>query len=71
LHLYGCVGGAPRQAITAQLLVTKGKSPAKIILKARIPLKADQAEGGPGWLDAQIGRPRQLFLTEPNPCGSF
>ena len=35
-------------------LVSKGKAPAKTILKARILLKADVAEGGPGWLDAQI-----------------
>ena len=36
------------------MLISKGKAPAKTILKARILLKADQGEGGPGWLDAQI-----------------
>ena len=35
-------------------LISKGKAPAKAILKARILLKADQGEGGPGWLDAEI-----------------
>jgi len=35
-------------------LISKGKAPAKTILKARILLKADQAEGGPCWLDAEI-----------------
>ena len=35
-------------------LISKGKAPAKSILKARILLKADCAEGGPSWLDAQI-----------------
>lgn len=35
-------------------LISKGKAPAKAILKARILLKADQAEDGPGWLDAEI-----------------
>jgi hypothetical protein len=35
-------------------LISKGKSPAKTILKARILLKADQGESGPGWLDAEI-----------------
>jgi hypothetical protein len=35
-------------------LISKGKAPAKAILKARILLKADQAEGGPAWLDAEI-----------------
>ena len=35
-------------------LISKGKARANTILKARILLKADQAEGAPGWLDAQI-----------------
>lgn len=35
-------------------LISKGKAPAKTILKARILLKADQGESGPGWLDAEI-----------------
>ncbi len=37
-----------------EALISKGKAPAKAILKARILLKADQSEGGPGWLDAEI-----------------
>ena len=56
-------------------LIAKGKAPAKAILKARILLKADQAEGGPGWLDDQIlkaldtnltmvSRTREKFVTE-------
>ena len=35
-------------------LISKGTAPAKTILKARILLKADNADGGPGWLDARI-----------------
>lgn len=35
-------------------LVSKGNAPAKTILKARIVLKADEAEGAPSWSDAQI-----------------
>ncbi len=35
-------------------LISKGKAAARRILKARILLKADQAEGGPGWLDVEI-----------------
>ena len=35
-------------------LISKGKAPAKTILKARILLKVDRADGGPGWLDAEI-----------------
>jgi hypothetical protein len=57
------------------VLISKGKAPAKVILKARILLKADQAEGGPGWLDDQIlkaldtnltmvSRTREKFVTE-------
>ena len=37
-----------------EALISKGKASAKAILKARILLKADVAEGGAGWLDAQI-----------------
>lgn len=43
---------AERERLNA--LISKGKAPAKAILKARILLKADQAEDGPGWLDAEI-----------------
>ncbi len=35
-------------------LISKGKAAAKTILKARLLLQADQAEGGPGWLDVEI-----------------
>jgi hypothetical protein len=43
---------AERERLNA--LISKGNASAKAILKARILLKADCAEGGPGWLDAQI-----------------
>ena len=56
-------------------LISKGKAPATAILKARILLKADQAEGGPSWLDAEIvealdtnltmvSRTREAFVTK-------
>lgn len=45
------------------VLISKGKAPAKTILKARILLKADQADGGPGWLDAQIVEALDTNLT--------
>ena len=35
-------------------LISKGKAPAKTILKARILLKADEAEGGDAWTDEAI-----------------
>lgn len=44
-------------------VISKGKAPAKVILKARILLKADQAEGSPGWLDAQIVEALDTNLT--------
>ena len=64
---------AERERLNA--LISKGKAPAKTILKARILLKADQGEGGPGWLDAQIvealdtnlsmvGRVREKLVTK-------
>ena len=43
---------AERERLKA--LISKGKAPAKRILKARILLKADCAGDGPGWLDAKI-----------------
>jgi hypothetical protein len=44
-------------------LISKGKASAKVILKARILLKADQAEGSPGWLDAEIVAALDTNLT--------
>ncbi len=44
-------------------LISKGKAAAKTILKARILLKADQAEGGPGWLDIEIVEALDTNLT--------
>jgi len=44
-------------------LISKGKAPAKVILKARILLKADQSEGGPGWLDDRIVQALDTNLT--------
>jgi len=37
-----------------QALVSRGKGPARRLLKARILLKADVSEGGPGWSDSKI-----------------
>ena len=35
-------------------LVGSGRAPARMLTRARILLKADQGEGGPGWSDAAI-----------------
>ena len=37
-------------------IIAKGKARAKVILKARILLKADQSESGEAWTDEQICR---------------
>lgn len=44
-------------------LISKGKAPAKTILKARILLKADTAKGAPAWLDDQILKALDTNLT--------
>jgi Homeodomain-like domain len=64
-----------RERTRLNILISKGKASAKAILKARILLKADQADGGPAWLDDQIlkaldtnltmvSRTREKFVTE-------
>ena len=45
-----------------ETLIGKGKSPARRILKARILLKADVSDGGPGWSDT-----RMIDALETNP----
>ena len=37
-----------------EALIGKGKSPARLLLKARILLKADVSEAGDGWSDSRI-----------------
>jgi hypothetical protein len=55
--------------------IRSGKRSAQLLTKARILLKADRAEGSPGWLDAQIiealdtnltmvSRVRETFVTK-------
>jgi hypothetical protein len=46
------LGGEEREQLEA--LIRKGKSPAQRLLKARILLKADISQAGPGWTDNQI-----------------
>jgi len=56
-------------------MVSRGKAAARKLMHARILLKADEAEGGPAWADAEIaegldvgtatvGRVRQQFVEE-------
>lgn len=44
------------ERVRLEALLRKGASPAKRLLKARILLKADVGEAGPGWSDAEIHR---------------
>ena len=37
-----------------QKLITSGRGPARLFTRARILLKADQSDAGPGWSDEQI-----------------
>jgi hypothetical protein len=46
------LGGEERQRL--ETLIRKGKGPARRVLKARILLKADISEAGPGWSDNKI-----------------
>lgn len=44
-------------------LISKGKASAKVILKARILLKADRSEAGDGWSDAEICKALDTNVT--------
>ena len=46
------LSGAEREQLEA--LLSKGKSPAQRLLKARILLKADVSDAGEGWSDSRI-----------------
>jgi hypothetical protein len=47
-----CLSGAERARL--RTLIGSGTAPARQLAHARILLKADQGEGGPGWNDAAI-----------------
>ena len=54
-----------RQTLAA--LISKGKHPAALVLKARILLKADVSEAGEGWSDSRTSlRHRMTCLTHPD-----
>ena len=46
------LSGEERKSLKS--LVSSGKGPARMFTRARIVLKADVAEGGPGWPDEKI-----------------
>lgn len=53
----------PEERGRLEAMIEKGKTSAKAVLKARILLKADRAEGAPGWLDAAIVEALDTNLT--------
>lgn len=42
------------QRAELRTLVGSGSAPARVLTRARVLLKADHGEGGPGWSDAAI-----------------
>ena len=44
-------------------LIAAGKAAAQKLAHARILLKADQAEGGPGWIDEQIAEALEVSVA--------
>ena len=56
-------------------LLGKGKASALVLARARIPLQADPAEGGPGWIDEHIAEARDasaatVELSSPQPSSA-
>ena len=47
-----CLSGEERKSLKS--LISSGKGPARMFTRARILLKADVGEGGPGWPDEKI-----------------
>jgi transposase len=45
------------------VLIAAGKAAAQKLTHARILLKADQAEGGPGWIDEQIADALEICVA--------
>jgi transposase len=65
----------PEERVSLDAMVASGKAAARKLAHARVLLKADEAEGGPGWSDAAIAdaldvgpatvaRVRQRFVEE-------
>jgi hypothetical protein len=45
-----------------EALIGKGKSPARLLTKARLLLKADVSEAGEGWSDSEIVRALEISI---------
>ena len=53
----------PEERCELERMVSAGKAAARKLTHARILLKADEAEGGPGWTDEQIAEALDVGLS--------
>ena len=53
----------PEERCELERLVSAGRAAARKLAHARVLLKADEAEGGPGWGDAQIAEALDVGLS--------
>lgn len=53
----------PEERTELHQMVASGKAAARKLTHARILLKADEAEGGPGWSDEQIAEALEIGLS--------
>jgi transposase len=53
----------PEERAALERLASAGKAAARKLALARVLLKADEAEGGPGWGDAQIAEALDVGLS--------
>ncbi len=53
----------PEERCELQQMISAGKAAARKLMHARILLKADEAEGGPGWSDPEIAQALDVGLS--------
>jgi transposase len=53
----------PEERSELEAMISSGKAAARKLTHARILLKADEAEGGPGWSDAEIAEALDVGLS--------
>jgi transposase len=53
----------PEERVELERMISSGKAAARKLAHARILLKADEAEGGPGWSDERIAEALDVGLS--------
>lgn len=53
---------SPEERKTLKKLMTSGRGPARMFTRARILLKADQSDDGPGWPDERISEALEVTV---------